>query len=374
LLGALPTPLQITKTAYHIHNDQGWTFRMTKIVTLYNHKGGVSKTTTTFNLAHAIAEKFNTKVLMVDADPQCNLTELALSQLIEALDVKSAQEGQEYPLPGTTILEALSPRFIGDRSTVDVDEIELLKVNGDTENVFLFRGDIALSDSEDTLSQAHSMRTTNDLHQKRNYVAIHDMLRRLGEKHDFSHILVDVGPSAGALTRACFLAADMFMVPVFPDRFNYQAIGSLSQIIGKWILEHAAIVEDFKKLSLNVAHGKPEFRGIIVQRFQKYGGSPKPAFDHWMKLIPQRVISDLMPSLVAASGDKGIVSEACWTEPTVAEIAEFASLAPMMLTWGTPVWKLTSQQTGWSGSVWDQRSEAMETFKRLFFDLAEIAK
>lgn len=347
---------------------------MTQILTLYNHKGGVSKTTTTFNLAHAIADKFDTKVLMVDLDPQCNLTELALSQLIEALDKEVIEKDGENQLPGTTVLDALKPRFVGDRSTVDVDSIELLTVSGGEDRVFLFRGDIALSESEDTLSQAHSMRTTNDLHQKRNYVALNDMLRRLGEKHEFSHILLDVGPSAGALTRACFLASDFFMVPVFPDRFNYQAIGSLSHIIGKWISEHAAIVEDFKKLGLNVAHGKPQFRGLIVQRFQKYGGSPKPAFEHWMKLIPTRAIKDLMPSLVEAAKDKAIVADDCWTNPTVAQIAEFASLAPMMLTWGKPVWKLTPEETGWGGSVWDQRSEAMDGFKGIFYTLADRVK
>lgn len=344
---------------------------MTKIVTLYNHKGGVSKTTTTFNLAHAIADKFKTKVLMVDADPQCNLTELALSQLIETLDKQAADQDTDNQLPGTTILDALNPRFIGDRSKVDIDAIELIEVPGSEERVFLFRGDIALSESEDTLSQAHSMRTTNDLHQKRNYVALHDMLRRLGEKHGFSHILIDVGPSAGALTRVCFLASDIFMVPVFPDRFNFQAIGSLSQIISKWIIEHSLIVDDFKKLSLNVATGKPQFRGLIVQRFQKYGGEPKPAFNHWMKRIPQRAISQLMPSLVEASKDAKTVAEHCWTAPTIAEIGEFSSLAPMMLTWGKAVWKLTPAETGWAGNVWTQRKEAMDSFRDLFYKLAD---
>lgn len=344
---------------------------MTKILTLYNHKGGVSKTTTTFNLAHAIADRFKTKVLMVDADPQCNLTELALSQLIETLDQQAADQDTDNQLPGTTILDALNPRFIGDRSKVDIDAIELLQVPDSDERVFLFRGDIALSESEDTLSQAHSMRTTNDLHQKRNYVAVHDMLRRLGEKHGFGHILVDVGPSAGALTRACFLASDIFMVPVFPDRFNFQAIGSLSQIISKWISEHSLIVDDFKKLGLNVAAGKPQFRGLIVQRFQKYGGEPKPAFDHWMKRIPQRATSQLMPSLVEAAKDAQTVAEHCWTAPTIAEIGEFASLAPMMLTWGKAVWKLTPAETGWSGNVWVQRKEAMDSFRDLFYKLAD---
>ena len=46
-----------------------------KTITLFNHKGGVSKTTTTFNLAWTLTAK-GKKVLLVDGDPQCNLTGL----------------------------------------------------------------------------------------------------------------------------------------------------------------------------------------------------------------------------------------------------------------------------------------------------------
>lgn len=48
-----------------------------KLISLFNHKGGVSKTTTTFNLGWILAEQGH-KVLIVDADPQCNLTALVL--------------------------------------------------------------------------------------------------------------------------------------------------------------------------------------------------------------------------------------------------------------------------------------------------------
>jgi cellulose biosynthesis protein BcsQ len=40
-------------------------------IALFNHKGGVSKTTTTFNLGWILAEHGN-RVVLVDADPQCN--------------------------------------------------------------------------------------------------------------------------------------------------------------------------------------------------------------------------------------------------------------------------------------------------------------
>lgn len=50
---------------------------MVKKIALFNHKGGVSKTTTTFNLGWKLAEK-GKKVIIVDADPQCNLTGMVL--------------------------------------------------------------------------------------------------------------------------------------------------------------------------------------------------------------------------------------------------------------------------------------------------------
>ena len=47
------------------------------LVSIFNHKGGVSKTTTTFNLGWMLAS-LGHRVILVDADPQCNLTGVIL--------------------------------------------------------------------------------------------------------------------------------------------------------------------------------------------------------------------------------------------------------------------------------------------------------
>ena len=58
-----------------------------KIISLFNDKGGVSKTTTTFNLGWMLAEQGH-KTLIVDADPQCNLTALVLGySSIDVIDI-----------------------------------------------------------------------------------------------------------------------------------------------------------------------------------------------------------------------------------------------------------------------------------------------
>jgi chromosome partitioning protein len=106
---------------------------MSKIITFYNHKGGVSKTTTTFNIAHLLAAS-GKRVLVVDADPQCNMTELMLSQLIDQLDREAEATGQQNELPGSSLLSILRPRIDGAVAFVDTDGIDMVEVR---DNLYL---------------------------------------------------------------------------------------------------------------------------------------------------------------------------------------------------------------------------------------------
>jgi cellulose biosynthesis protein BcsQ len=67
-----------------------------KIITLFNHKGGVSKTTTAFNLGWMLARK-NQRVLLVDCDPQCNLTGMVLG--LEDLETSESIQGTKDGRP-----------------------------------------------------------------------------------------------------------------------------------------------------------------------------------------------------------------------------------------------------------------------------------
>lgn len=346
---------------------------MTKIITLYNHKGGVSKTTTTFNLAHALAES-GKRVLVVDADPQCNFTELFMAPLIMKLDAEAEKTGTEKDLPGTSILDALRPRFDGAAQKVDVDKIQLVD-SPYYPNVKLFRGDVDLNAAEDDLSQAHSFRTSSQTHYKFTYVAVHDTLRRLGAREKADFILIDVGPSAGSITRTCFLSCDAFFVPVSPDRFNVQAIQTLSKIIDKWITEHAQIYKDFLELGLNVNLGKPYFLGAIIQNFKiARRGVARPGYQLWMKRIPERIEKTLKRILAKHSSSARNLLGLVNNHGIAVEIPDFGSLATCMQECSKPVYALTQADTAkvsgdqkpYSGVVWEDMKKRMEEWRVLF--------
>ncbi|NYT40938.1 ParA family protein [Sphingomonas sp. R-74633] len=335
-------------------------------ITLYNHKGGVSKTTTTFNLAYLLASRGN-KVLVIDADPQCNLTELLISQVIQQADEAEAETGEPQPLPGSTILDALRPRIDGDVPEVDVDTVQLISV---TDNILLLRGDVNLSDIEDSLAEAHTQRFSNKTHEKRTYVALGSFFERLAAKHEIDFVLIDVGPSSGALTRACFLVCDAFFVPSMPDRFNVQAIGTLSTLLNRWISEHQQIVPSFIEQGLPVRPGRPEFLGIISQNFKMMSGKPKKSYDLWISRMPGRFEEKLKPVLdnvipgVSLSG--GMTAANC----IVAKIPDFVGLAPLMQETGKPVFgiekadtKIINDGVPWQGNVWAQAQDRMEKYK-----------
>jgi len=111
---------------------------MSRIVTLYNHKGGVSKTTTTFNVAHYLARS-GIKTLVVDADPQCNMTELLMFKTIEQYDEQGIED-----LPGKSLLDLLRPRISGETATIEIKPEDIVPI---TDNLSVLRGDVKSSSS-----------------------------------------------------------------------------------------------------------------------------------------------------------------------------------------------------------------------------------
>ena len=121
---------------------------MTKLICLFNHKGGVSKTTTAFNLGWMMARK-GKRVLLADFDPQCNLTGMVLGfGGVEELETIYCSS------PANNVKDSLAPAFESQpRMIVAAD---CLEVQGNP-NLMLLPGHIGLSEYETTLGVAQEL-------------------------------------------------------------------------------------------------------------------------------------------------------------------------------------------------------------------------
>src|SRR4051794_23848480 len=117
---------------------------MAKLISLFNHKGGVSKTTTTFNLGWSLAEKGH-KVLIVDGDPQCNLTGTAL-RLDDDEDFTKLYDKN----PNSNINACLSPLFLGEGAPLQA----ATPLPTRHKNLWILAGHIDLSEAETQLTMA----------------------------------------------------------------------------------------------------------------------------------------------------------------------------------------------------------------------------
>ncbi|WP_127170037.1 ParA family protein [Xanthomonas sp. BRIP62415] len=332
---------------------------MTKIISLYNNKGGVAKTTTLFNLAVYAAKERNKKVLLVDCDPQCNTTELFFcsSDQVDEPDIR---------LPGTSIYDALRPRFEGDSSKIDASRVELAS-SPIYESLYLLRGDINFSRAEQFFATAVAQAITESIHEKNTYAVMGRLLRDLGKLHDFDYILCDVGPSAGSITRMVILSCDGIFIPTAPDRFSYQAIQGMGAIMNEWLERHRAIISTFAPFGLQASHIEPSFYGAIINNYKIHrAGKKKGSYLKWEGLIKDGIISNLL-------GNKGLkpANQSALSQPFVASIRDVGPMAPVAQMVGKAIFDIGQRDTElassdgdyYRGAVWADWVDRMREYK-----------
>lgn len=336
-------------------------------IALFNHKGGVSKTTTCFNLGWMLAEK-GENVLLVDCDPQCNLTGMTLGFKGED-ELKKVYESGGV----RNIRDGLAPAF--------ESRPELLKpvicadVPGQP-NMHLLPGHIGLSEYEVTLGIAQEL--TGSL------VTLQNLPGSLRHLFDITAksigaeiVIIDMSPSLGSVNQNLLMTSDYFIVPMSPDYYSVMATDSLATVLPKW--KSWAIQAQSNPMLLQASYpfpkSTPRFLGTVIQKYRlRQSGEPSAAFQQWIDELNKGIKNKLFPILKENNMtlNEAIYSK-CGIEPgdPILQMSDFNSLIALSQKHQAPVFSLTDAQLEQTGIVLERTKQSMHRFRDLFCNAAD---
>lgn len=166
-----------------------------RTIAVLNLKGGVAKTASAVNIAAILARDYKQRVLLVDADSQCNATEFfggdpADGNLAEVLRHEEADGG------------AFAAANIQPANFPGID---------------LLAGDDSLMDLDLTKVEMQGVRVT----------VLRDMVHLLTEKDRYDYCIVDCPPAFNAASAAALLAANEVIIPIKLDAFSLRGMANL---------------------------------------------------------------------------------------------------------------------------------------------------
>jgi len=326
-----------------------------KKIAFFNHKGGVSKTTTVFNVGWMLASK-GKKVIMVDADSQCNLTGMVMG--FKGLD--ELDENKD------NIKVALAPAFESRPKLIEA--VDCFQID-EQENLYLLPGNIKFAEYDITLGMAQTI--SDSLVTLQNLPgAINYLLDETVKKYKADYILIDMSPSLSSINQNLFMISDYFIIPTAPDYFSVMALDSLSDVLPKWYAQSKRLQDNeiLQNAEYKFPSKTPKFLGNVIQQFNVRSNKPTKGFKKWFERINEYTNTKFVPSL-----DKSmLINENCYNHNYIlAEISNFNSLITFAQEHNKPVFALTKKNLEQSGAIWTSSDKNIEKFKKLFSDLAD---
>jgi cellulose biosynthesis protein BcsQ len=334
---------------------------MAKIISLFNHKGGVSKTTTTYHMGWMLAEKGH-RVLMVDTDAQCNLTGLVLGEdKFEEFYEENSQNN---------IKAALDPAFLGQPNPIK--PIEGINVR---ENLWLVPGHIDITEFDISLGMAHNFSTSMAILMNLPG-AIYAFLQKMIDKYQIEYVLIDMNPSLSETNKNLLMISDYFIVPTAPDFFSQMALSTLATIVPKWKKWSLTAKTFFSESIYPFPDKNPMFLGIVMQNFTIRNGKPATAFKEKIDKVIEKIQTTILPTFKSANLLLPTEKHALQTVHSycLAYIPNFQSLVAKMQDEGapsTPVFAIDHRYLE-TGIVRENYIKKMDELKDVFSNMDDL--
>ncbi len=353
-------------TLFENLQEESRTVKRYRTIAFFSHKGGVSKTTTTYNLGWALAEA-GKRVVMIDGDPQCNLTGMTLS-LSNNADFEQLYESNNR----SNLYDALRPAF--EAVPERIRAVECFEVAA-RPGLYLLPGHVRVSEYDVPLGVAHEL--TGSLGVMKNLPgAVNALIEASADELKADFVLIDMSPSISAINQNFFMTSTHFIVPCSPDYFCALAIESLAQVLPRWAQWPVKARETglFEGAAYPLPAHTPLFLGTLNQRFRPRYGAPARGFQMWIDRINDRVKRTLVPAL-ARHGM--MLPDDAYRDGTVnadpynlANISDFNTLIARSQDHGVPVFRLTDEQLGVTGPLLVNMRKSRNDFRQLFQQLA----
>ena len=324
-----------------------------KSIAFFNNKGGVGKTTLLCNVASFFATHRGKRVLVIDADPQCNATQYMFDdkQLTHLYEETSS----------FTIYSVVRPLAQGRGYSKDVN-IQ----TSQTFNVDVIPGDPRLALTEDLLARDWGGATAGETRGIRTSLLFVELLRRY---QDYDLVFFDVGPSLGSINRAVLLGCDFFISPMSTDIFSLKAIENIANWFADWTKKWSSGLEnsDAEEGDIPVEiPGLVTFAGYVTQQYLAKADSsgarrPVRAYD--------RIFSQV-DDIVRTKLTKNVQLISAGTNYNLGTIPNLFSLIPMSQSSRKPIFGLVSGD-GVRGAHFAKVKDAERTFMAVADGLAK---